>query len=254
MLRKGKKGLKADALWRIFGLSVRTSAISNIFPGRLMRQYDLLDEFSELREVKVLVTQDNGEKLSMTGVAISKGTPYLEVSFPTEAWPELRSLDQRSQLLVCLETEESILFVYATIALRPREGTLLLEATDFAQQKQKRKAERVPAEGVKLLYWPVDAQGQATGEPKEGWAIDISSTGLLMRIDEVIEPCRPVGLKLILPGTSSEEITCTGQVVRLALKPNSSIEVALHFEGLSRETRVRITEFCYGSNIEPHLE
>ena len=116
-----------------------------------MYQFGLLDLFSELRQVKVLVSQAGSVKLSLYGSVILKKKPYLELTFPAEAWPDMQALDQESQLLLCLRTEESVFFVNTTIALSLGEGRLLLHAEDFVQERQKRSAERVPAAKIELI-------------------------------------------------------------------------------------------------------
>jgi hypothetical protein len=213
-----------------------------------MTQFDLLDLFEERLPVKILITQENGEKLSLNGSAILKEKPYLEAVFPREAWPELRDLDSRSRLLICLETDESVLFLHASIIMAPGEGRMLLQAEDYVQERQKRTATRVPADRIEVLYWHVDEHGSATSETQRAQALDISSTGMLMRLNEVVEPCRMMGLEFTLP-ESKETIRCTAQIVRMSLKPDSSIEVAARFEDLDKQQRQRITDFCYGENV-----
>jgi hypothetical protein len=216
-----------------------------------MNRFGLLDLFSELRQVKVLVSQAGSTKLSLYGSVILKKKPYLELTFPTEAWPDLQALDHESQLLLCLRTEESVFFVNTTIAMSLGEGRLLLHAEDFVQERQKRSAERVTAEKLELMYWHLDEQGRAISEAKQAQPLDISSTGIRMRLDQMVEPLQMLGVKLIIQEPPQATITCKAKIVRMAFKENSSFEFAMHFEDIDEQDRQRITDFCYGENVNP---
>lgn len=215
-----------------------------------MDQLGLLDLFSELREVKVIVSQAGTVKLTLNGSAIVKKKPYMELTFPAEAWPELQNLDQGVQLLLCLQTENSVFFVNTTISRPLGEGRLLVQASDLVQERKKRSAERVPAERIELRYWHLDEEGRAAGEAKQARPLDISSTGIRMGLDEVVEPSQMLGLKLFIHDKPEATITCKAQIVRMGLKADSSIEVAVHFEDIDEQDRQRITYFCYGENMD----
>jgi len=210
---------------------------------------DLRDLFSELRQVKVLVSQEGSVKLSLSGSVILTRKPYLELTLPREAWPVWQTLDPRSQILLCLETEESVFLITTTIAMVPGEGRLLLQAEDYVQERQKRSAARVPAEQTDILYWHLDEEGGWIGEAKEAQALDISSTGLRMRLGQVVQPCQALGVKLVIHKAPRATILCTAQIVRMALKADSSIEVAAHFEDIDPQDRQRITDFCREENV-----
>jgi hypothetical protein len=214
-----------------------------------MDRIGLPDLFSELRPVKVLVTQGGSEKLSLSGSVILTRKPYLELTFPLEVWPEVQTLDTRSKILLCLETEESVFLVNTAIAMVPGEGKLLLHAEEYVQERQKRSAARVPAEQIDILYWHLDEEGRKVGEAQEASALDISSTGLRMRLGQVLEPCQMLGMKLVIHKAPQASIICTGQIERMALKADSSIEVAVHFEDIDRQDRKRITDFCREENV-----
>ena len=218
-----------------------------------MSQYDLLDLFEELRSVKVFVTRTDGERLSLNGSAFLRERPYLEVSFPSEAWPALNTVDEQSQILICLENDDSVVFISTTLALEAGEGKWLLVASDYAQKSQKRSAPRVAANECSVSYWYVDEQGRQKSAPQQAQAIDISSTGVLMHMQEVVEPFRFVGLSFVIPG-SSETIQCIGRIVRLALKADGSIEAAVHFTDIDKRDRNRVTDFCSGENATPCQE
>jgi c-di-GMP-binding flagellar brake protein YcgR len=215
-----------------------------------MDQFGLLDLFSELRQVKVVVSQAGAVKLTLNGSAIVKKKPYLELTFPAEAWPELQALDQGSQVLVCLHTEDSVFFVNTTIARLLGEGRLLVQAEDFVQERYKRSAERVQAERIELQYWHLDEQGRALSEAKEAQPLDISSMGIRMRLEQVVEPYQMLGLKITIQVPPQATITCKAQIVRMGLKADSSIEIAVHFEEIDEQDRQRITDFCYGENMD----
>lgn len=215
-----------------------------------MDRFGLLDLFSELRQVKVIVSQAGSVKLTLNGSAIVKKKPYLELTFPAEAWPELQALDQGSQLLLCLHSEDSVYFVNTTISLSLGEGRLLLQAEDFVQERYKRSAERVPAERIELQYWHLDEQGRAVSEAKEAQPLDISSMGIRMKLEEVVEPYQMLGLKISMHEPPQASITCKAQIVRMGLKADSSIEIAVHFEEIDEQDRQRITDFCYGANMD----
>lgn len=214
-----------------------------------MDQFGLLDLFSELRPVNVLVKQAGIVKLSLNGSAIVTKKPYLELTFPAEVWPEPRALEQESELLLSLETEESVFLVNTTIVLVPGEGRLLLHAEEYVQERQKRSAERCAAKRIEIFYWHLDDQGGRISERKEAQALDISSTGLSMRVNRVVEPCMMLGIKLVIHEEPKATITCAGQIVRMALKEDSSIEVGVHFENLEHRDRQRLTDFCHGERF-----
>jgi len=214
-----------------------------------MDQFGLLDLFSELRPVNVLLTQSGNVKLSLSGSAIVTRKPYLELTFPAETWPELQALDQGNELLLCLETEESVFFVNTTMVLAPAEGRLLLHAEDYVQERQKRSADRCQAERIEISYWHLDDEGTRISEEKKAHALDISSTGIRMRVDQIVEPFLMLGMKLVIREAPQATITCTGQIVRMALKADSSIEVAVHFENLDPQSRQRITDYCHREHI-----
>ena len=215
-----------------------------------MDQFGLLDLFSELRQVKVVVSQAGAVKLSLNGSAIVKKKPYLELTFPAESWPESHALDQGSQLLLCLHSEDSVFFVNTTVSLLLGEGRLLVQAEDFVQERYKRSAERVPAGRIELQYWQLDEQGRAVSEAKEAQPLDISSMGIRMKLEEVVEPYQMLGLKITIHEPIQASITCNAQIVRMGLKADSSIEIAVHFEEIDEQDRQRITDFCYGENMD----
>ena len=216
-----------------------------------MDQVGSLDLFKELRKVKVVVSQAGSVKLTLNGSAILKKKPYLELTFPNEAWPELEKLDQGSQLLLCLQTEKSIFFVNTTISMVLGEDRLLAYAEDFVQERHKRSAERVSAEKIELWYWYVDEEGRAISETQQARPLDISSTGIRIELDQLLEPRQMLGLKILIHEPSQAPVICTAQIVRMALKANTSVEVAAHFEEIEEQDRQRITDFCYGENMDP---
>jgi hypothetical protein len=213
-----------------------------------MDRIDLPGLFTELQPVRVLVTQGGSVKLSLSGSAIMTREPYLELTFPAEEWLELEGIDPDSQLQLCLETEESVFFVNTAIALSPGEGRFLLRAEDYVQERQKRSAMRVKAERIDVRFWHLDEEGRRTSEEKEAIPLDISSTGIRMRLDQVVEPCQTIGMKLTIHDASQTTIACTAQIVRMALKSDSSIEIAVRFEDIDARDRQRITDFCHGEN------
>ncbi len=216
-----------------------------------MEQMGSLDLFKELRQVKVVVSQAGSVKLTLNGSAIVKKEPYLELIFPSEAWPELQKLDQGSQLLLCLETEKSIYFLNTTISMGIGEDRLLVHTDDFVQERHKRSAERVSAERVELKYWYVDEQGRATSEAHQARPLDISSTGLRIEPDQLLEPRQMLGLKIMIHDPLQVSMICKAQIVRMALKADSSVEVAVHIEEIDEQDRQRLTNFCYGENMDP---
>jgi len=215
-----------------------------------MDRFGLLNLFSELRQVKVVVSQAGAVKLTLSGSAIVKKAPYLELTFPGETWPELQEIDQGSELLLCLETEESVFFVNTTMVQASEVGRLLLHAEDYVQERQKRSAERCQAEWVDISYWHLDDNGGRISEEKEAHALDISSTGIRMRVDQIVEPFMMLGMKLVLREAPQTTIRCKGQIVRMALKGDSSIEIAVTLKEIDEQDRQRITDFCYGANMD----
>jgi hypothetical protein len=67
--------------------------------------------------------------------------------------------------------------------------------------------------------------------------INLSSTGMKVKVNKNFEPEETVRIKMLLPTLPAKEMVITGKVVRVEASEDGEYEVALHFLDLDEEVR-----------------
>jgi hypothetical protein len=123
------------------------------------------------------------------------------------------------------------------------QGELVVKIEGHDQKKQKRIATRVSARNISVEYRPVEEDGTPLRSARnQVEAVNLSKSGILLRMNEVIEPHRRLELCLKLP--DMHPITCHGCVVRLALQRSGRIEAAIQFENLEELEGSPLSTYC----------
>jgi len=191
-----------------------------------------LNIFLEPQPVTASAVTSSGERMQAYGVAQLTEFPFIKVQFPQSNLTEVKKVEKGTQVIVCFEVDHTVLTLYTNLVEAADQGALLLKIEQYEHKKQKRIATRVPAHGAWAEYQPM--QDQAVSSSDQRWyaeIINISKTGLLMRLDEIIEPNQRVALTLHLSEISL--VNCWGRVVRLALQRSGEIEAAVQLEDMN---------------------
>jgi c-di-GMP-binding flagellar brake protein YcgR len=211
-----------------------------------MPQSAVLNIFQEPQPVTATAMAATGDRIQVHGVAQLTDLPYLKVQFPKSNIHEIEKVESGQLITVYFEIDHSVIILYTSLVKATNHGAFLLKIEDYAQKKQKRIATRVPAQDIKVEYRPVDEQGNPLRARKNMVeVINISKTGILLRMKEVIEPNQIIELSITLPDISL--IACHGRVVRLALQKNGRIEMAVQFENVGESSQKPLERFCEGS-------
>jgi DNA-binding PucR family transcriptional regulator len=167
----------------------------------------------------------------------------MNIRFPKSKISEIETVESGSTITVCYEIDHSILTVYASMVRVTEQGELVVKIEGHDQKKQKRIATRVPARNIEVEYRPVEKDGTPLRSARnQVEAVNLSKTGILLRMNEVIEPNSRLELHLKLP--DMHPITCYGRVMRLALQRSGRIEAAIQFENLEELEGSPLSTYC----------
>jgi c-di-GMP-binding flagellar brake protein YcgR len=202
----------------------------------------VLNIFNEPQPVTASWTSADGERVQAYGVAQLTEMPFLKVQFPKSNLNGVQRVERGTGVVVCFEVDHTVLTLHTTMVEATNHGALLLKIEQHEHKRQKRIATRVPVQGVWAEYRPLEAQAETPPEAKgRADVVNISKTGVLMRLREVVEPNQRVELTLHL--SELRLINCNGRVVRLALQRSGEIEAAVQFEDLNNSGRAEIDNY-----------
>lgn len=203
----------------------------------------VLNIFQESQPVTASIVTTSGERFQIHGVAQLTESPYLQFKFPKSNLSEIRKIDKKSNVIVCSEIDYSVLTLYTFFIDYINHNSLLLKIDHHDQKKQKRIANRFPVHEVWAEFWAVDESGHSLHNTKYiAEAVNISKTGILLTLHDVVEPNQRVHLSILLPGIRL--ITSYGRVVRLALLRSGKIELAVRFEDVPDSDQSIINQYC----------
>ena len=201
-----------------------------------------LNIFQEYRPVTVCWGDQGAERSYLYGVACITELPYLKLQFPQSSLYDEKKMKQTSRVEVCFEIDYSYLRLYTRVVEQINHRSLLVRIEHHELSKQKRAVSRVSASVVGAEYLPVDDQGTPLrSEKKQGEAVNISRTGILLRTNEIFEPNQLLQMNLTFPEVKLFQ--CYGRVVRLALHRSGIIESAIHFEDMSNDNRTMLSDY-----------
>jgi len=201
-----------------------------------------LQIFREPRPVTVSWHSEVGERRYFHGVAVATELPFLRVQFPKTSTLDVKKVKQNTQVFIDFEIDYSYLALRTRVVKFLNQGDFLLRVEQIDQSKQKRIVSRVPASGIRVDYLPVDEQGlPLRQEKKMGEAVNISKTGILLRMQEIFEPDQLLQLDLRLSDVFLGH--CFGRVVRLAMRKTGVIESAIQFEEINPGTSAKLGDY-----------
>jgi len=163
----------------------------------------------------------------------------MKLQFPQSSLYDGKQMKLQLAVEVYYEIDHSYLVLYTRVVRQVGQKSLLVRIEHHEHNKQKRAVSRIPASGVLAQYLPMDDQGNPLrSEKKQGEAVNISRTGILLRTDEIFEPDQRLALSLTFP--DAQRVHCYGRVVRLALHRTGIIESAIHFEDMTKDNRTML--------------
>jgi len=201
-----------------------------------------LNIFQEIQPITASCLAESGESLYFYGVAHITEWPFLKVQLPQSSSIDVKKVAQESQVLVYFEMDHSYLTLHTHVEQHINHKALVVRVEDYQRMKQKRVVSRAPAQEVLACYMPVDEQGLPLRKEKNrAEAVNLSKTGILIRMDEIFEPNQRLEINLSLPEVNL--IHCVGRVVRLALHRTGIIESAIQFEDLTDHNRTKLGDY-----------
>ena len=201
-----------------------------------------LNIFQEPQPVTAYSLTGCGEKVQAYGVVQMTEYPYIQAQFPQSNLNEVKKIERGAKVLVCLEIDHTVMTLYTRMVEATDYGALVLKIEEYDCKKQRRIATRVPSQGAWAEYRQLEEQASRfQGEKNRAEILNISKTGLLMRLNEVVEPNQRVELALHLWEIGL--INCLGRVVRLALQRSGEIEAAVQFEDLNNSSQAGIDKY-----------
>lgn len=206
-----------------------------------MLSMSALHIFQEPRPVTVSWDSEIGERFCFHGVALITELPFLRLQFPKTSTFDVKKVKQNTHVFVDFEIDHSYLLLYTRVVKILNQIDFLVRVEQIEQSKQKRVVSRVPAYGIHVNYLPVDEQGlPLRQEKKRAEAVNISKTGVLLRMNEIFEPNQRLQIDLRLSDLFL--CHCFGRVVRLAMRKTGVIESAIHFEDMSNDNRTMLSD------------
>ena len=182
---------------------------------------------------------EGSERSYLYGLASITELPYMKLQFPQSSLYDGKQMKLQLAVEVYYEIDHSYLVLYTRVVRQVGQKSLLVRIEHHEHNKQKRAVSRIPASGVLAQYLPMDDQGNPLrSEKKQGEAVNISRTGILLRTDEIFEPDQRLALSLTFP--DAQRVHCYGRVVRLALHRTGIIESAIHFEDMTKDNRTML--------------
>lgn len=205
----------------------------------------ILHIFRQTKPIKAVIYLKNKNKIKLYGFAGLIEKNLLQVQFPKSSWPPNQDIDWQKNIFICLEEKKAVISVYAYLKKELGPGNLLLKPIDYVQYKDRRDSPRVSVENIVTRYQPLSKKGSSIGSQKNlAKAENISKSGILLQIQEVIKPDEYLSLEIILPKKDQKSpVLCTGKVIRLALQPDGNLEVALRFEHIAKKDQEYLTDF-----------
>jgi c-di-GMP-binding flagellar brake protein YcgR len=201
-----------------------------------------LNIFLEPQPVTAYSVTARGERVQAYGVVQMTEYPYIKAQFPQSNLKEVKKIEEGARILVCLEIDHTVMTLYTRMVEDTDHGALLLKIEEYDRKKQRRVATRVPAGEAWAEYRPLEEQASRfQREKNRAEIVNISKTGVLMRLNEVVEPNQRVELALHLWEIGL--INCLGRVVRLALQRSGEIEAAVQFEDLNNSGQAGIDKY-----------
>jgi CheY-like chemotaxis protein len=118
--------------------------------------------------------------------------------------------------------------------VKARQLQVLLNATRGLMLQERRRYQRVPVQIPALCEWTLQSFPQAAA----GETINLSSSGVLLRLRHVPPPEAVVQMRFNLPG-DPQPFNLTARVTRIT----ADQQISLTFSGLTEEQRGRLMEF-----------
>ena len=189
----------------------------------------ILNIFKDPQSITASLIIESGERLQIPGVAQLTEMPFLEIQFPKSKINKVKKINKQEEIVLTFEVDYSVLTLYTHLSEEPETGTLLLEIDRYEQKKQERISTRIPVPELWAEYRPVDERGHIMqGQASRVEVINLSKTGILLAMSEVIHPDQRLELSILF---SERRIgKCFGRVVRLALQSTGRMETAIHFD------------------------
>jgi len=203
----------------------------------------VLNIFQEKQPVTARLTIASDEEVQLHGVAKITELPFIQVEIPRLSIYHIDITDIQDKILIIYGAGLSILTLYTSVVSFVDPSTLLLNIQDYYLKEQERNALRAEANRAEVYYRPLDEQGNPVQDRLNSCeAVNLSKAGILIRMNEIIEPKQKLELLITLPNTSP--FSCTGQVERIGLQKNGKMETAIQFENLDRSACDAIDSFC----------
>ncbi len=205
-----------------------------------------LNIFRQTKPIQAVIYLKTKNKIKLFGFAFLTEEKFLNVQFPSSSWPRNGNIDWQKNIFIYLEDKNNVISIYATLQKKLSPGNLLVKPVNYVQYRDRRDSQRVSVENILAHYQPINEKGSPIkSERNVAQAANISSSGILLQAREVIKPDQRLSMEITLPEKDqTSTICCTGKVIRMALQPNGTLEVALRFEDIQQQDQEYLTEFC----------
>lgn len=207
----------------------------------------ILDIFRQTKPIQAVIYLKTKNKIKLFGFAALTEKNLLQVQFPESSWPRNKAIDWQKNIFIYLEEKKAVISVYASLKQELGPGNLLVKPIDYVQYKDRRDSPRIAVENVLTNYQPMNNKGSPLRSHKN-WAKaeNISTSGILLQVPEVIKPDQHLSLEIILPEKDKPStIQCSGKVIRLALQPDGNLEAALRFEHIAQKDQEYLTDYFH---------
>ncbi len=191
---------------------------------------------------KIRVTGADGEMLHLDCIYKESEAPLFFLVFPPQAIP--KDLEIKQKCSVAISSGEEPVTLAAVIESFKGDRSIEMRAVDTIDPVSLREYFRV------MVSTPITAAFDPTGEDSrqrpwelKGMTVDLSGTGVLAVFPAEFENNHNIFLDVTLPG-SDKRVECIAHVVRTKKLRKNRIQVALHFDSISRKNRDIIITAC----------
>lgn len=208
-------------------------------------KFKMQNYFSNHRSVQLIIAYSQKEEVSLKGTAKAIDKSLLEVLISEKDWPDTNKITEQSNFFINFDSREGEISLRTALESIPEKGRLIFKILDYDLNDSTLEASRVSGFDIKAFYFHLNDQGKPLNQTrKETKLINISPKGLLIQLDEIIEPYKIIGLELTLPSKDNYIIKCTAKVARMALNPEGQIVLGLEFSNLDQNQKNRLIDFC----------
>lgn len=224
---------------------LRPKSLQPFYPADIL-QFKMQNYFNNHRSVQLIIAYSQKEKVSLKGTAKAIDKSLLEVLISEKDWPDTNKITEQSNFFINFDSREGVISLRTALESIPERGRLIFKILDYEQDGSNLESLRAPGVGIKAFYFHLNDQGKPLNQTrKETKLINISPKGLLIQVDEIIEPYKIIGLELALPSKDSYIVKCSARVVRMALNPEGQIVLGLEFLNLDQNQKNRLADYCH---------